>query len=59
MFETVRRAVRDLDPDLPVFEFRPMEQRVERSLTNERVMAGLSTVLGVWPRCWPWSACMA
>ena len=47
MFETVRRTVRALDPDLPIFQLSTMEQRVQRSVTNERVIAGLSSVLGV------------
>ena len=34
-------------PSLPVFQMATMEQRVKRSVTNERVIAGLSSVLGV------------
>jgi predicted permease len=47
MFETVRRTMRELDPDLPIFGLSTMEERVQRSVTNERVIAGLSSVLGV------------
>lgn len=46
MFETVRRTMRDLDPDLPIFQMATMEERVRRSVTTERMIAGLSAVLG-------------
>jgi ABC-type antimicrobial peptide transport system permease subunit len=39
--------VRELDADLPIFGLSTMEERVQRSVTNERVIAGLSSVLGV------------
>jgi len=47
MFDTVRRTMRELDADLPIFGLSTMEERVQRSVTNERVIAGLSSVLGV------------
>jgi len=40
-------TMRELDPDLPIFGLSTMEERVQRSVTNERVIAGLSSVLGV------------
>ena len=47
VFETLRRTIRELDANLPVFQMVTMEQQVNRSVTNERVIAGLSSVLGV------------
>jgi predicted permease len=47
LFATLRRTVRDIDPGLPIFNMRTMEAQVARSLVNERVVAGLSAVLGV------------
>ena len=47
LFETLRRTMRELDASLPVFQMVTMEQQVNRSVTNERVIAGLSSVLGV------------
>jgi predicted permease len=46
-FETLRRTMRELDASLPVFQMVTMEQQVNRSVTNERMIAGLSSVLGV------------
>jgi predicted permease len=47
MFNQLRSAVSEVDADLPVYDMRTMELQVERSLSNERLVAGLSTVLGV------------
>jgi predicted permease len=43
----IRRIVRQLDPTLPVFRVRTLEEQVARSLTNERLFASLSTVFAV------------
>jgi predicted permease len=47
-FASLRAAVREVDADLPVLRMRTMEQQVNRSLTNDRLLAGLSAVLGVF-----------
>ncbi|HTP86686.1 MAG TPA: ABC transporter permease [Bryobacteraceae bacterium] len=41
----VREAVSGLDPALPVFNVSTMEERIERSTANDRLIAGLSAVL--------------
>jgi predicted permease len=45
--ETMRQVTRQLDPSLPVYNMRTVEQQVNRSLVNERLIASLSTVLGI------------
>ena len=47
MFATLRRAVQELDPNLPLFAMQTFETRVQRSLSNERLIASLSSVFGV------------
>ena len=51
---SVRGVVRALDPGMPVFNVATLDERVARSLRNERLMAGLSaafatlaTLLGI------------
>jgi putative ABC transport system permease protein len=45
---TVRSAIRDVDPELPVFDLAPMQQRVERSVGAQRmavtVLAGFAAL---------------
>jgi predicted permease len=42
-----RERLRKLDPNLPIYGVRTLEQRVSDSLLNERLIAGLSTAFGV------------
>jgi len=42
----VRRAMRELDPDLPVFNARSMRQHVETNLIFRRIPAQMFSVLG-------------
>jgi predicted permease len=44
--ETMRQVVRELDPTLPVYNVRTVEEQVNRSLVNDRLIASLSSVLG-------------
>jgi predicted permease len=44
---SLRDTVRHIDPGVPVFDMRTMEQQVERSLANERLVASLSSILSV------------
>ena len=44
---TVRQALSELDPALPVFDIVPLDQRVNRGLTNDRLIAGLTSAFGV------------
>jgi predicted permease len=43
----IRSVVHQLDPTLPIFRVRTLEEQVARSLTNERLFASLSTVFAV------------
>ena len=46
-FASIRAAVRDLDPSLPVSGLTTFEERVTWSLWNERMLATLSSSFGV------------
>jgi predicted permease len=45
-FSAVRRKVRELDANLPVYSMRTIEQQISNSLLVERLIASLSTVFG-------------
>jgi predicted permease len=47
MFAALRRIVQQLDPDLPLYAMGTFESRVERSVSNERLVASLSSLFGV------------
>jgi predicted permease len=47
MFQTLRRALREVEPNLPISGMQAFAERVDRSLTNERLIASLSIVFGV------------
>ena len=42
-----RERLRELDPNLPIFGVRTLEQRVSDSLLTERLVAGLSAAFGL------------
>ena len=42
----VRRQVRDLDANLPIYDMRTTEAQLSNSLSTERMIASLSTVFG-------------
>jgi predicted permease len=44
--QSVRKAVREVDPTLPVVNLRTQDEQIARSLTRERLFAGLATLLG-------------
>ncbi len=46
MFNTLRREVAAMDPGLPMYEFRTMEDQLDQSLSVERLVAFLSTAYG-------------
>jgi predicted permease len=47
LFASIRSAVHAVDANLPIYRMTTMEQQLDRSLTSERLVAGLSSVLGV------------
>jgi predicted permease len=46
-FGAAQRTVRELDPNVPVFNLRTLERQIDRSLLVERFIATLSTAFGV------------
>ena len=47
MTAAIRRAVREIDPGLPVIDFHTEEQQIERRNSQERLFAQLSSFFGV------------
>jgi predicted permease len=45
-FNLIRRTVADLDPNLPVYNMRTLENTIDESLLNERLVASLSALFG-------------
>ena len=45
-FDSIRRMVRGIDPQLPILSPRTLDQQVSRSLSTERLLAALSTSFG-------------
>jgi predicted permease len=46
-FAAVRRTVREMDSNIPVYNLRTLARQIERSLLTERIVATLSTAFGV------------
>ena len=44
---TVRQTLAELEPALPVFDIVPLDQRVTRGLTNDRLIANLTSAFGL------------
>jgi predicted permease len=42
----IRRTVQDLDANVPLFALRTVDEQLRRSVTNERLVAGLSVLFG-------------
>ena len=47
MFNVVRSIVHELDPKLPIYDMRTLEQQLDQSLANERLVAMLSSLFGL------------
>ena len=47
VFQAMRATVRQLDANLPVYKLRTVEQQIDQSLLNERLIATLSTFFGL------------
>jgi predicted permease len=43
--QAMRRAVADLDPSMPIYNVSTLDERIERSVVNERLIATLSGAL--------------
>ena len=47
MMNLIRDKVRDLDPNMPIFDMRTTDEQIQNSLSAERMIASLSTVFGL------------
>jgi predicted permease len=47
MVPAARAVIHDLDPILPLQNVQPLEQTLDRSLANERLLASLSAIFGL------------
>jgi predicted permease len=47
LMAAVRAKVRELDPNLPIYDMRTTEVQISNSLVTERMIASLSTVFGL------------
>src|SRR5579872_6199012 len=45
-FSAVRAKVRGMDPNLPLWAMRTLDEQISKSLLTERLVASLSTVFG-------------
>jgi ABC-type antimicrobial peptide transport system permease subunit len=45
-FNTIRRVVREVDPAVPMYDLRTLDDQIEINLFIERLLATLSTVFG-------------
>ena len=46
-FNDIRRTVRDLDPNLPVFQMKTLQRQLENSLVTERLVSTLASAFGM------------
>lgn len=46
MFSALRRQVAQLDPSLPVYEMKTLEDQLDQTLSTERLIAALSSAFG-------------
>ena len=46
-FAAVRRTMREMDINIPIYNLRTLTRQIERSLLTERIVATLSTAFGV------------
>jgi putative ABC transport system permease protein len=47
LMNSIREKVRDLDPNIPIFDMRTTDEQIQNSLSAERMIASLSTVFGL------------
>ena len=45
-FQSIRKVVLAADPQLPILDFRTLDDQVDRSLTTERMLAAVSVAFG-------------
>jgi ABC-type antimicrobial peptide transport system permease subunit len=46
MMKQARKTVRQIDPNIPVFDMRTIDETIDRTLTTERLVTSLSTLFG-------------
>jgi predicted permease len=46
MMKQARKTMRQIDPNIPVFDMRTIDETIDRTLTTERLVTSLSTLFG-------------
>ena len=46
-FGAIRQIVRQIDPNIPIYNLRTLEHQIDTSLLNDRIIATLSTAFGL------------
>jgi predicted permease len=46
LFASLRQLVNEVDPNVPVYRMRTLDQQIDKSLMSERLLASLSAVFG-------------
>jgi predicted permease len=46
-FRAIRQAVREMDPNTPIFNPRTLDHQIDQSLLNDRLIATLSSAFGI------------
>jgi ABC-type antimicrobial peptide transport system permease subunit len=46
LFSSLRQMVNDVDPNVPVYRMRTLDQQIDKALMSERLLASLSAVFG-------------
>lgn len=46
-FRAIRQAVREMDPNVPIFNPRTLDHQIDQSLLNDRLIATLSSAFGI------------
>jgi putative ABC transport system permease protein len=46
-FRAIRQAVREMDPNIPIFNPRTLDHQIDQSLLNDRLIATLSSAFGI------------
>jgi predicted permease len=47
LIPTVRQAIHDIDPNLPVFDIHTQTEQIERATSQERLFAAATTIFGI------------
>ena len=54
----IRRVMVNLDRDLPLQDFRTLDEQISRNIQTDRLVLQLAGCSRGWRRCWRCSGCM-